>query len=102
MQAADRLVKLGRWCCLDLRSENVTDVHDPDDEGIADSVSPAKRIGDALSDWLHGYPRVSKSRFEPVEIVLFAIVVGIAFIIVAAVSPDFGGSNLKVLLTKSR
>jgi hypothetical protein len=90
MQAADRLVKLGRWCSLGLRSDNVADVRDPDDGGIEyDPPTPAERIGSALSDWLHGHPRVSKSRFEPVEIVLFAIVVGIAFIIVAAVSENF-------------
>jgi hypothetical protein len=73
----------------------VADGRDPDDDGVeADSLSPAERIGDAMSDWLHGHPQRRNARFEPNEIVLFAIVVGIAFIIVAAVSENFalGGS----------
>ena len=73
----------------------MTDVHDPDDVGIEDdSLSPAERIGGALSAWLHRDPRRRKSRFEPVEIVLFASVLGIALIIVAAIGDGFalGGS----------
>jgi len=71
-------------------SAKVADEPDSSGEGFEDdSLSPAERIGDAVSDWLHGHPRIRKSRFEPVEIVLFAIVVGIAFIIVAAVSEAF-------------
>jgi hypothetical protein len=72
----------------------VADDHGPDDDGIEDSLSPAERIGGALSDWLHGHPRRRNSRFEPVEIVLFASVAGIALIIVAAIGDGFalGGS----------
>jgi len=68
----------------------VADVNDPRDNGIEDdSLSPAERISRAFSDWLHGRARVRKRQLEPVEIVLFAIVAGIVFIIVAAVSEVF-------------
>lgn len=54
-----------------------------------DSLSPAERIESAVADWLHGGPAKRKRRFEPVEMVLFAIVVAVAFIIIAAVSEAF-------------
>ncbi len=69
---------------------NVTDGRDPDDDEVEDdSLSPAERIGDALSDWLHGDPRSRKSRFEPVELVVFAVVAGVALAIFATVTNGF-------------
>jgi hypothetical protein len=69
---------------------NVTDGRDPDDGGIEDdSLSPAERIGDALSDWLHGDPRRRQCRFEPIELVVFAVVAGVALAIIATVINGF-------------
>lgn len=74
----------------------VADEPDGPVDGFEDnSLSPAERIGSAFSDWLHGDPQRRKRRFEPVEIVLFAIVVAVAFIIIAASSDAFAlGANV--------
>jgi len=57
--------------------------------GDEESLSPAEHFASAFSSWLHGDPRHRKTRFEPVEIVLFAIVAGAALVIIASVSNGF-------------
>lgn len=54
-----------------------------------DSLSPAERVGNAFSDWLHDRPRRRRRRFEPVEIALFSVIAGVTLIIVAGLVAAF-------------
>jgi hypothetical protein len=63
---------------------NVADVRDPDDGGIGDSVSPAERIGGALSDWLQDRPRHQRHwRVDPTEAALVAVVIAVTLLVVS-------------------
>ena len=47
------------------------------DGSVDDSLSPAERLSNAFSDWLHDRPRRRRWDFDSVEIALFAITVGV-------------------------
>jgi hypothetical protein len=64
----------------------VADFHDPDDDGIEGSLSPAERSGDALSDWLQDRPRRQRTwRIETTEVVLVVGVVAIVLFVISYV-----------------
>jgi hypothetical protein len=64
----------------------VADLHDPDDDGIEDSLSPAERIGDALSDCLQDRPLRQRTwRIETTEVVLVVAVVAIVLFVISYV-----------------
>jgi hypothetical protein len=68
----------------DLPSENMAGTHDPDNDGIEeDSLSPAERAGDELSEWLRDRERRRRWRVEPTEAALAAVVVAVASLVVA-------------------
>jgi hypothetical protein len=57
----------------------VTDEREPTVEGTAqESLSLAERLARAYYDWLHDDQRHREKRFEPVGMVLFAIVSGVS------------------------
>jgi hypothetical protein len=65
---------------------NVADVRDPDDNVIDDSLSPAERIGGALSDWLQDRPRHQRHwRVNPTEAALVAVVIAVTLLVVSGV-----------------
>jgi membrane protein YqaA with SNARE-associated domain len=62
----------------------VTDEREPTVEGTAqESLSLAERLARAYYDWLHDDQRHREKRFEPVGMVLFAIVSGVTLVITA-------------------
>jgi hypothetical protein len=51
------------------------------DEAARESSSLAERLAGAYNDWLHDEQRHREKRFEPVEMVLFAVIAGVTLII---------------------
>ena len=49
----------------------------PSDEDQEDGLSPAERIGGAVSDWLHDRPRRQRWSLEPVEVAMFAVIAAV-------------------------
>jgi hypothetical protein len=69
----------------DLPSENVADTHDPEGDGIEeDSLSPAERVADELSEWLRDRQRHRRWRVDPSAVALAAVIVAVASLAVAA------------------
>ncbi len=63
----------------------MADTHDPEHDGIEeDSLSPAERAADELSEWLRDRQRPRTWRVDPSEAALAAVIVAVAFLIVAA------------------
>ena len=61
----------------------MADEREPTDDGTApESLSLAERLARAYYDWLHDGQRHA-SRFEPVGLVLFAVIAGVALVIAA-------------------
>ena len=62
----------------------MTDEQEPTVEGTGqESLSLAERLARAYYDWLHDDQRHREKRFEPVGMVLFAIISGVTLVIAA-------------------
>ena len=58
------------------------------------SLSPAERIGSAVSDWLQDRPRrQARRRFDPVEVTIFAVIATLAFVILGGVFAALADSS---------
>ncbi len=64
----------------------------PVDEAAQESLSVAERLASAYYDWLHDEQRHRGKRFEPVEMVLFAVIAGVTLIIAAELLTGFASA----------
>jgi hypothetical protein len=64
----------------------------PVDEATQESLSLAERLASAYYDWLHDEQRHRGKRFEPVEMVLFAVIAGVTLIIAAELLTGFASA----------